>query len=503
MNLLFALHQTCGRRISRVCRKDRPCPSSEVCFRLWWLMSTFSTLIILILSGIHVQALAQPIWEDINPLPGHDVVFVTERITSTSGIWCVVCMDSGDCWSQNYRPFYSSDGGDTWEMRDNGIDGFGDLGVRIVDINPCNPDLLLAKSAGPQIPPYRSTDRGLTWESIDTIPNLPPNGSIMFAAGWFPDGVHAYAYNITPETDHSYWLSGDTAHTWEYLGELNDSHLYPFFMDGRIPGLIVNSGLQISISLGFGHSWETSVHFPFYDIRFGGPGTLPGQIYGTVHFIDGDFPDYTRYRVPCFSADTGRTWDFLNPADTLRWPIPGRAAPRIFPDSSMAGHLFFMRTDSVFESWDDGQAWQLLWAGPEDEHQLHLMGYAPEWDRLYVVATDEQITSPYPPGLWRMTRGESVNDPDRIQLPIILRLSSYPNPFNSTVSIQYVLDHQQHITLDVYTISGRHVCRLAEGSQMPGYHTVLFDGASLASGIYLSRLHAGMTMETKKIVLLR
>ena len=458
-------------------------------------------LSILCLLWIALVASAQPIWEDVSPLPGHDIAYLTERITAATGIWCVVCMDSGDCWSQNYRPFYSSDGGDTWEMRDNGINGADNLGVRIVDINPINPDILLAKSAGPQVPPYRSSDRGLNWDTT-AIPQLP-YGSISFRAGWFPDGVHAYAFSSTFEGGpHDYFLSTDTGQTWTFIDDLPDSYLYPFFMDERLPGFLLLSGYQVSTSWDYGQTWEGHPQFPFHDIRFGGPGVLPGQIYGTVHFIDGEFPDYTRYRVPCFSADTGRTWDFLNPADTLRWPIPGRPVPRILPDSSTAGHLFFMRTDSIFESRDDGQSWEFLWTGPGEIHQFLLLGYAPEWDRLYVAATNE-VTGPWPPGLWRMTRGQSADDRHSNAMTSSFELSVYPNPFNATETLSLVLPFGSHTVVEISNALGRHVATLHDGMLEAGEHRFTFDASALPWGIYFARVKAGEFVQTQKLLLLK
>ncbi len=91
---------------------------------------------------------------------------------------------------------------------------------------------------------------------------------------------------------------------------------------------------------------------------------------------------------------------------------------------------------------------------------------------------------------------------------------NYPNPFNPTTEIQYALPAPSSVQLIVYNLLGQEVARLANGVEAAGTHSVRWDGRdraghSVASGIYLYRLHAvglaggGTFSSVHKMVVLR
>jgi hypothetical protein len=65
---------------------------------------------------------------------------------------------------------------------------------------------------------------------------------------------------------------------------------------------------------------------------------------------------------------------------------------------------------------------------------------------------------------------------------------NYPNPFYPQSTIRYDLPMDQHVRLDLYTITGQHIQRLVDGPRRAGRHSVPVDASSLASGIYVYRL---------------
>jgi len=50
---------------------------------------------------------------------------------------------------------------------------------------------------------------------------------------------------------------------------------------------------------------------------------------------------------------------------------------------------------------------------------------------------------------------------------------------------------------------GQTVVVLVDGRRDAGYHTVKWDGSSVASGVYLYRIEAGDFVESRKMVLLK
>jgi hypothetical protein len=85
---------------------------------------------------------------------------------------------------------------------------------------------------------------------------------------------------------------------------------------------------------------------------------------------------------------------------------------------------------------------------------------------------------------------------------------NYPNPFNPTTTIHYQLPNAGHVTLKVYDMLGREVATLVDGVKEIGSYSATFDGARLASGVYIMRLVASSQegksfVQTKKMVLMK
>jgi hypothetical protein len=59
------------------------------------------------------------------------------------------------------------------------------------------------------------------------------------------------------------------------------------------------------------------------------------------------------------------------------------------------------------------------------------------------------------------------------------------------------------VRLEVFNIQGQKVATLVNAAQTAGTHSVTFDAANLASGVYLYRLQAGATVLTKKMTLVK
>jgi len=77
---------------------------------------------------------------------------------------------------------------------------------------------------------------------------------------------------------------------------------------------------------------------------------------------------------------------------------------------------------------------------------------------------------------------------------------NYPNPFNPSTIIAFQLPAAAGIRLEVFDMLGRRVTTLLAGETLQaGAHTIPFDGAGLASGLYLYRL-SGQTAAGRSFV---
>ncbi|UCC78986.1 MAG: T9SS type A sorting domain-containing protein [Candidatus Zixiibacteriota bacterium] len=80
---------------------------------------------------------------------------------------------------------------------------------------------------------------------------------------------------------------------------------------------------------------------------------------------------------------------------------------------------------------------------------------------------------------------------------------NYPNPFNSSTTVEFSLDKPQFVTLTIYDLTGRKIRALLHEEKPSGTHRIFFDGSGLSSGVYFYRLQAGDAVETKRMVLIK
>ena len=111
-------------------------------------------------------------------------------------------------------------------------------------------------------------------------------------------------------------------------------------------------------------------------------------------------------------------------------------------------------------------------------------------------------------GLWRFHPTiTAVNE--GASLPQALKIiGNSPNPFNPSTTISYSLSSIMHTDLSIYSFTGQKVRTLVSGNQIPGTHLVVWDGQddfgkTVSSGVYISRLTAGIHSATGKMLLLR
>lgn len=100
-------------------------------------------------------------------------------------------------------------------------------------------------------------------------------------------------------------------------------------------------------------------------------------------------------------------------------------------------------------------------------------------------------------------------------------LGNYPNPFNPSTEIRYLVSVMSDVKLVVYDLLGREVAVLVDEVKAPGEYAVRFsakvgsflryepgrhtgsDGSELASGVYFYRLTAGSFVDTKRMMLIK
>ena len=79
----------------------------------------------------------------------------------------------------------------------------------------------------------------------------------------------------------------------------------------------------------------------------------------------------------------------------------------------------------------------------------------------------------------------------------------YPNPFNPETQIDFALPEAGLTRLIIYDLLGREVDILIDVQLSAGYHSLTWNAANVASGIYFYRLTSGSFVATKKLLLLK
>jgi hypothetical protein len=164
------------------------------------------------------------------------------------------------------------------------------------------------------------------------------------------------------------------------------------------------------------------------------------------------------------------------------------------------GTSVFAGTDNgVFLSTDNGTSWTVAGLESTSVGVLAISG-----TNLF-AGTGSRYVGPRGTGLWRRPLSELV-DVDETGGPLPGHYSlaqNFPNPFNPSTTIGYVLPRRSHVTLTVFNTLGQLVAMLVEGEMPAGSHEVKFDASRLPSGVYLYRLQAGNHIEVRKALLMK
>lgn len=85
-----------------------------------------------------------------------------------------------------------------------------------------------------------------------------------------------------------------------------------------------------------------------------------------------------------------------------------------------------------------------------------------------------------------------------------MSIGNYPNPFNGQTKIQFTLEKDSPVTLDVYNAMGKKVATvLNQTPKARGDNEIIFDAGSLTSGVYYYIIQAGDYRGTQRMNLVR
>jgi len=101
----------------------------------------------------------------------------------------------------------------------------------------------------------------------------------------------------------------------------------------------------------------------------------------------------------------------------------------------------------------------------------------------------------------------TIDVPEESESPLLKAFAlegNYPNPFNPSTNIAFLLPVESRVSLKVYNVLGQEVSTVIQDQSFsPGRHVVSFDGENLASGIYFYRVEANRNNLVGKMVLMK
>ena len=357
----------------------------------------------------------------------------------------------------------------------------------------------------------KTTDTGVTWESLNT-------------------GVTVNLKGIYQPASNQFWAAGDAGtvivtsdagSTWMLRSPPTTTNLSDIFARGSGTAYVIGETGTCFFSTDWGMNWESRLVPTSEDLNAGIGPTSGTSLHALVGGNNG---------VIYKTIDAGVNWDTISSGTTNNiYGFGFGANGRVFAVG--AGGTLLMSTSA-------GNTWQAIQVPTsEDLHSLSSSGQNSNWlvvcgsngtvikstnagDTWYLQSTPttETLSSALAAtnsihfavgnnGIVIKTidgGGDPVSVGDDLSTPLNFNLEqNYPNPFNPSTNIEYNIPEASFVQLKVYDILGNEVATLVNEEQSAGTYRADFSADNLASGFYVAQLRAGNIVKTIKMSLLK
>lgn len=320
-----------------------------------------------------------------------------------------------------------------------------------------------------------------------------------------------------------------------YITNLDLNALFQNQGDGTFLEVAAGAGVtDAPQSMGWGTFFFDADNDGWLDIFNNNQSGFAGVPNSLFHNLgDGTFEEVSQSAgVRSFNDGIGCAYSDLDNDGDLDLIVAGKSAPQ-------KPGLILYRNDSPFRNWigfrlqesagvgqavgavvalyaGGGQQWAQVSAGSgyvsQNSLRLHF--------GLDTIQVADSVVVFWPDGARETFQGLAVNQYHQLvegggvtglspghetgQLPRRFRLEPvYPNPFNPATTITYRLAQRARVDLSIYSATGRRVQQLVHQVQGPGRYRVVWQPATLASGIYFVQLTAGSFRDVQRAVLLK
>jgi len=125
-----------------------------------------------------------------------------------------------------------------------------------------------------------------------------------------------------------------------------------------------------------------------------------------------------------------------------------------------------------------------------------LMTWSINWD----IENNNEFGDSYRPYFDSLgtNRIDDFNPPAKFNLAY-----NYPNPFNNSTIVNYTLQHNAYVKIDIYDIHGRLVENIVDSRQSAGLHRIVWNAKSWPSGVYFYNISADVYNYSGKMILVK
>ncbi len=406
--------------------------------------------------------------------------------------------------------FRSADFGASWDLCT------PHLGAALNAIQIPAPSTIIA--AGFDAVGVRSTDGGATWGqgSVWTGTFATNVNDLCFVNG--TTGFAAQSYRLVSKTT-------DLGDSWTVcIPETTASTVYSYGVDfvdnnlGFVVGAYGSSSGVVHKTTDGGATWTTKT------------AVIAKQLYGVAFANATTGVAVGDSKLGAYTTDGGTTWtaSTFNNVPSNRATADFRGVVFLTPTIALA-----VGDSTIVKSTDAGATWnyvassaksQLRGIDAADATTAYAVGQKEVWKTtdagetwtniidtsvvvgaLYSVAVDNSgnvwVSAA---GGYVYTTSPTVDVTPGPGLPGIYSLDqNYPNPFNPATTISYQVPVAGTVRIAVFDVLGRQVAELLNEKREAGNHTVTWNAAGMASGVYLYRIMAGDFTLTRKMVLVK
>jgi photosystem II stability/assembly factor-like uncharacterized protein len=335
---------------------------------------------------------------------------------------------------------------------------------------------------------YRSTDSGESWEFYNI--GLPPENSYYkIAVSVSSTG----ARRLFLASTQGLYYSDDEGDSWGICsnGLPLNSWYYKIDVAPSNPDIVVVGDLSnnVFISSNQGDSWSSAGNIPGGGLQITGLKFDPFS----ENIIYVSSLNSGLYK----SIDGGSSWNLIInnlPIDSNYIGI----APILINPLNPSNVFVCSYKRGVYQSHNGGGSWEPINNGLDTVIFFGDMIFAPEDTNSIIYASRNK-------SVWTITRTATNINQETIEIPSKISIKTYPNPFNSQVTIEYSIGITTHINIDLYDILGRKVRNLLDGEISAGTHKAVWNGENdedreCPSGVYLAKLTQGKLDSASKLV---